>query len=563
MTPTSTEFRRHPQASAMALPRLGPRRARVLAASALAVVLLASGCGSGGDGDKDGGFSNDGIPEGGMFGQQETPDAVDGGTLRIGEFYPVTSLDPVASIAHGCCGGNELNAIFDTLLRFDPKTQEFVPQLAESIEGNSDHTAFTLRLRKGTTFSDGSQLDSSAVVFSMKRFIALKSRFAPLVDNIASYETPNPLTVVFRLKTSWPQFPAVLVDAPGMVVSPAAVKAQGDEQFAKTPVGAGPFTVDTFVAGEQMKLSANENYVNGRPHLDGLVFQYLAGDDPKVDALESGQLDAAFLRDAVALDRARAAGYPGFVNLQGIGKQLSLNSGVGTKDDRPTFDPRVRRAIALAIDPAVINERAYEGTGFPTKDYLPETSPYRGESSTLDYDATEAKKLVAEAKKDLAWDGGLNFVCDSAPTSRAAALAVNGMLDAVGFKTDLEIIGDTSVLTQRTNVQGDYDVACAGFNLDGYFPYIALKLRFSSDSVQNTTGYSSPELDALIDTLQSASEKEDLTAALDQIQARMDEDVPVVPVSSWPEAMVWSHAVHGVEPSGYSTVLFDKAFVTK
>lgn len=528
-----------------------------------AVALVAAGCSKPqSSGQSTGGSADRSIPEGGMIGQQAEVKPVQGGTLNIGENYPVGTLDPVASIAHGCCGGNELSAIYDTLVRFDPKTRTFEPQLAASLEGNSGATEFTLKLRPGTTFSDGTPLDSAAVVFSLKRFIELKSRFAPLVANIASYDTPDAQTVVFTLKSAWPQFPSVLTDAPGMIVSPAAVKQLGNEKFAQTPVGAGAFKVKSFVPSTRLDLVANAGYVNGRPPLDGLVFKYLEGDTPKVDAMKSGQLQATFLRDAIALDAARKAGFPGYVNLQGLGRQLTLNNGVGEKK-RPTSDKRVRQAIAMAINPKVINERANEGTGFPTKNLLAPGSAYLGKHSTLDYDKDKAKALVKAAKKDLGWDGSLNLVCDTSPSIKAAAVAMSGMLDAVGFKTDLELVGDTSVLTQRTNVQGDFDAACGGFNLDGHFPYIALKLRFASDSVQNTTGYRNPELDSLLTELQAADTKDQITSVMDKVQDLFSEDAPVVPVGAWPESMVWLPEVHGIKPTGYSVVLFDKAFLAK
>ena len=151
-----------------------------------------------------------------------------GGSITFSVYGESAGLDPTINSGTGVVGGIELTAVYDTLMRYDPTSGQFVPRVAESLEHNADNTQWTLKLRPNVKFSDGSALDSAAVVSSMKRHIDKKSRSLSLVQPIKEYQTPDPLTVVFVLDSSWSGFPFALASAPGMIVNPAAVQKLGD-----------------------------------------------------------------------------------------------------------------------------------------------------------------------------------------------------------------------------------------------------------------------------------------------------------------------------------------------
>ena len=95
-----------------------------------------------------------------------------------------------------------MGAIYDTLMRIDPATKTFVPQLAESMTSNADGSEFTLKLRPNVKFSDGTDYDADAVVFGLKRHVQYGSALAGQVSSIKEYTVVDKLTVKFTLTAS-------------------------------------------------------------------------------------------------------------------------------------------------------------------------------------------------------------------------------------------------------------------------------------------------------------------------------------------------------------------------
>lgn len=540
------------------------RRARhyLTVATAALLALTAVACGSddedGGSATGDGGAAPS--DERGFVGDQPEAEPQDGGVLNFGVYAETAGLDPTVVNGSGVAGGIELAAIYDTLLRFNPETLEYEPKLAESFEGNEDGSEWTLRLREGVTFSDGTPLDAEAVVFSMQRHVERESRFAGMVARVAEFETPDPLTVVFHLSEPWTSFPFVLAYMPGMIVSPTAVGELGDEEFNRSPVGAGPFAVERYAPGEELVLEARDDYWDGRPHLDGVRFTVLQGAQANLEAMQSGELQMAFLREPQVVQEARDAGYPGYLNWPNLSSLLLINQGVRGQD-RPAADLRVRQAIAAAIDPEIINQRADQGHGYPSYDILSENSPYHDEASTLEHDPDRARQLLDEVKAETGWDGSLDLACSNIPSRSNWALAAGAQLDAVGFDVTVDTSGTVADLIRQVAVDADYDLACWGFNLDDANPYISLSQHVASESRQNVVGYANDEMDALIEELRQASTPEAVTDVMNQVQALWDETIPSVPTGVTPEFIAWDQSVHGLVPTVNTMLLLDKAFI--
>jgi peptide/nickel transport system substrate-binding protein len=394
----------------------------------------------------------------------------------------------------------------------------------------------------------------------MQRHVENESRFAGMVARVAEFETPDPLTVVFHLSEPWTTFPFVLAYMPGMIVSPTAVGELGDEEFNRSPVGAGPFAVERYAPGEELVLEANDDYWNGRPYLDGVRFAILQGAQANLEAMQSGELQMAFLREPQVVNEARDADYPGYLNLPNLSGMLLINHGVRDQD-REAADLRVRQAIAAAIDPEILNQRADQGHGYPGFDILSESSPYHDQGSTLEHDPEQARQLLEEVKAETGWDGSLELACSNNPSRANWALAVGAQLDAVGFDVTVDTSGTVSDLIRRVAVDADYDLACWGFNLDDANPYIALSQHVASESRQNVVGYADEEMDALIDELRGAADPETTTDILNQVQARWDETIPAVPTAVVPELIAWDQSVHGVVPTVNSMLLLHEAFI--
>ena len=218
-----------------------------LAGCAVVGALVLSSCGSSEDAEQSGNdTSSDGgdlttaeIYETGLVNVDEDPgEPQQGGTLTVAEYSEARTLDPAKTYANGAAGGSALAAVYDTLMRYDHEGDSFEPQLAESLESDDD-TTWTLTLREGVTFTDGTPLDAETVVASTNRYTENYAYQAlTLLANLADMSATDERTVTFTLRGPWSTFPNILAGGAGMIVAPAAYA--DAENF--EPIGAGPFT---------------------------------------------------------------------------------------------------------------------------------------------------------------------------------------------------------------------------------------------------------------------------------------------------------------------------------
>lgn len=530
--------------------RMTGRSGRMAAALVgVGVVLAACSSGANGEGSQSG---SDTYETGLVNVQSEGGDPVAGGTLTYGVQLLTPTLDPLRATARGGQGGEALAAVYDVLMKYDIGSGEFSPQLAESLQ-STDDTTWTLRLREGVRFSDGTPLDAAAVVASIERYNAGGGNGADLwKQSVKSTETQDSSTVIFRLANSWPRFPSMLALGHGMIVAPGA---QQGEKF--TPVGAGPFTEAGFLPGEERTFTANPDYYGGPPNLASLRMVALNGPQENFESLEAGQLDVAYIRGlGSAINAAKDAGYPGFVDVLNAGGAELINN----REGRPGTDVRVRQAISHAIDPDLIDQRAEEGQGLPGSELFGQTSQWHTDVAGPVYDPAKATELLNQAKAD-GYDGRLKYTVLNEPKDQAIGLAVQSLLQAVGFTVDIVYANNAGDLLNSVYVKHEFDLAHAGIGLYESIPDAGLQSVLSSTSLRNTAGYANPEMDGLLKELQAAPDDDAARDVIARVQSLWNDTVPSVPISGLAAFWAWQKDVHEVVPTATGIMLFDKAWV--
>lgn len=476
---------------------------------------------------------------------------VAGGELKFGVLTEPNSLDPAATIAALTTGGLEMINIYDTLLRFDAAANSFVPQMAEDIRPDGDERVWTLRLRDGVQFSDGTPLDAAAVKASQERYIEKKGPESALwKDSVVQISTPDPKTVVYELNKTWSDFPGLLTSGPGMIVAPASANADGPF----TPVGAGPFAFEKWQGKEYVLLRANPGYWAGAPHLDALRVLYMPSEDVALETMAAGGLDATFVRDPDQTARVVATEPSGFVNMTAAQNAAIVNAAEG----RPGHDVRVRRAMQLAVDPLLMTDRAY-GTDDGSSTIFPEYSRWHTDTQGLQYDPEEARRLLDEAKAD-GYDGKLRYTEASDPGSQKAALAFESLLESVGFDVEVELLASVSDQIRTVIVERDYDVAGWGLSYREADPFPKMFSTMHSRGSQTYNMHTSPAMDTLIEDFQLASATEDKLQIMDQIQRQVNEDAPYLVFGPFAEIVVWEPGLHGVTSTSNSMLLFGGAW---
>jgi peptide/nickel transport system substrate-binding protein len=550
------------------------RRRKAALAALTAVCLLAAACGDdGGTKAQAGATTTTGTPK-------------SGGVLTFGVFGENLGFDPVVSNGVGTNGGHEMNALYDTLVRWDPQAKTYEPRIAESLTANADSTVWTMKLRPGVMFTDGTPLNADAVIYNLQRHVKYNARYAGLVRRIADMKATDAQTVTFTLASSWPGFPFTLTVGPGMIGSPTALQACGvtvprDCSFNTSPVGAGPFSMESFKPKESTQLKRNPTYYGGPAYLDAVRFVYIPGADATYNALKSNTIQAGFLREAVTIKKAKDEGTGGTEVLNWLGEIMLVNNGVQVKctGGKPdpicagkadgtliattpiTADKRIRQAVAAAIDPKVVNERANEGAATAGNAIFLSSSQWNSGIAGPKVDAARAKQLVEEVKKEGKWNGTIRLNCDNTPNRTNTALAVKTMLEAAGFTVQLKNDYDLLALIQDVLVRKDFDLACWGFSVYEDQPLVNLESNLSSKSTGNWIGYASPAMDSAIDKTLGAKTTAEKKAALDEISRLWTEDVPSVGLSASGEFIAWRADVHGIRLSSTSSALFDKAWI--
>ncbi|MFC9519255.1 ABC transporter substrate-binding protein [Nocardiaceae bacterium NPDC056970] len=526
------------------------RPARLLLGGLAAVAVLLAGCSSGGT---DATVASVSLQQAGFVGDRAVDtEPVAGGSLTFGSYSLPTVLDPARTQAAASTGGTEMAAIYDTLVRHDTESRTFVPQLAESLNSSDDLVTYTVRLRPDTRFSDGSVLDARAVKWSIERFVAAKADASQTWTNVVdAIETPDEVTVVFRLKRPWGDFPVLLSTGAGMIVGAGSEK---DGTF--SPVGAGPFAVTKFAPREELLLSARSDYVGGKPPLDTLRFVPTAGAQAQYESMRSGQFDMTYiLRDEQVIDRVLDAGYAGFLSPTGQNGIGVINSRPG----RPGADVRVRQAIAYGVDPEAINQRANAGLGTASSELVPEGSRWYSGVEGIRFDPERARQLLGAAKAD-GFDGRISYLTTHDPGQQATALTVQAALQSIGFDVTVDYATDTTDLVRKVYRDHDFDLTRAGAPIGEEAPFLNLYGSMGSDSRNNATGFADPEMDRLLIAVQTAPTDDTKRDAIGDVQRYANETVPYV---LWGPAAVltaWEPTVHGVKRTVTDIVLFDSAW---
>ncbi|QDQ99448.1 ABC transporter substrate-binding protein [Tomitella fengzijianii] len=532
-------------------------RATRLAAALAAGALLVAGCSSASDSSSSGGTSGTIDPDAVATGwvgatHGDVDGAQDGGSLSYATYSSVTTLDPANRQDGGATGGTEMAAIYDVLMRFDNDSHEYLPQLAESLTPNADNTVWTLKLRDGVTFSDGTPLNSDAVVWSVNHYLEKRGTHSQIWNaSVESTVAQDPLTVVYTLKRPWKEFPAMLTTGPGMIVAPSSM---AGGEF--TPVGAGPFTVSNFAPHDELALTARQGYWGGTPHLAELRFPAIVQEQGKVDAIKSGGVQAGYIRNVDVIHGAIAGGMSGWSYAANMSKVLLINS----RDGRAGADPRVRQAIVAAVDPEVFDTRVEGGYGEPNSAMFPPSSKWSQDGDAPRYDPDKARALLDQAKAD-GFDGALTYSGVNEAAAQNSALAFQAMLQKVGFTVNLDLSSSISDLVKTMYAEHDYDIGYAAFNVLDDDPFVRLFGNLYSKSSANPMGYANPQMDDLLMQLQSAPDDDAKRDVLAKMQKLVDDTAPFATLGAGRAFIAMDDSVQGVKPNMDGIMLFDKAWI--
>ena len=311
----------------------------------------------------------------------ETPDdsdveAVAGGVLRIGIEAEVDGINP-ASSSLSQPGLLMAQQVFDSLIRFNTDDQ-WVPYLAESMTPSDDNRSWTLKLREGIMFHDGTPLNSEAIRVNFETALndplvglAVKP-FFPAVDE-GALEIVDDLTVTYNLLDPDARFPTSLAGQLGYVASPTWLAAAlEDPVLNQAPVGTGPFIYDSRTEDSVTKFVRNDDYWNDIALLDAVEFYPVTDPDVRANLLLEGELEGLVTTNVGSTETVAAD-----PTIQNLLDDTGDESFVMLNTSMPPFDNILaRQALTFATPRDNYNTLIGLGVNRPSDGMFTPDSPY-------------------------------------------------------------------------------------------------------------------------------------------------------------------------------------------
>ncbi|WP_369372871.1 ABC transporter substrate-binding protein [Promicromonospora sp. Populi] len=493
--------------------KLSTRRAVPALAITLALLTTAA-CGSSGTDDDDAG----------------------GGTLTAAGPIPIENLDPHGPSSMDAGTQLAARALFSQLV-VSTGPGEFAGELATEWEPNEDTSQWTFTLRDGVEFSDGEPVTADTVVASFERVQELQG---PLAGNFVDYtvEAPDEATVVFDAGKPDASFVAKISS---FFVTPEGV----DDAFFQEPVGSGPFVVESFEPGQELRMTPNPTYWDGAPELQELVFQSIPEISARMTALQTGEVDVTW---AMPDDQIAALQGDTSITVENVDSPGVITMWMNSSEET-LQEAAVRRALWQAVNFEEITASLFPETGTPADSVVSPVVLGYAPQEPVAYDPEAARAALEEAGFDFDTTLRLQF---SQPQFAQFAQAVAS--DLAEIDVQVEPLQKEQAVFLEDLLAMNWDINLQQVGSQGYDA--ATNLGRLYPCAAGRTGYCNEDLDTLLADAEATSdtaEREDLYAQATQII--WDDAVGMYPMFvGTPYA--WRSGVEGFEPASDSTPYF-------
>ena len=432
--------------------------------------------------------------------------------IVIGLSADVTAIDPHY---HNLTPNNAVaKHLFDYLVARNEKSQ-LMPGLATGWKA-IEPTVWEFSLRKGVKFSDGSDFTAADVVASIERVPRVPnspSPFTAYTKQITKIEVVDPYTIRFRTAQPYPLMPSDMVQI--AIVSKSAASASTDDfNSGKSAIGTGPYKLVRYAKGDRIELARNDNWWGGKTPWEKVTLRLITNDAARVAALLSGDVQA--IENVPTADVGRLKQDKRLALYRQTSDRLmyvhmdsnrDVTPMVTAKDGKPLAknplrDPRVRRAMSMAVNRPLIVERVMEGEAVPAGQLVPDFLFGATKNLKVEkHDPEGAKKLLAEAGYPDGFAITLHATNNRYVNDAKIAQALAQMWTRVGIRTEVVAMPSATFFPQATELK--FSVLLAGWSTgtgEASSSLKALLMTFNKEKgfgTANRGRYSNGKVDAL------------------------------------------------------------------
>lgn len=449
--------------------------------------------------------------------------------------------------------------VCERLLRLNPDLT-ISPGLAESVS-NPDPTTWIYKIRQGVTFHDGTPMTADDVVASLGAHVnpAFGSFWMGAFANVASITKTATDEVTVKLTRPDSTFNEYMATNAGTVESAAFLaKAGADYGNSSTGVNCtGPFQFDSWTPGDSITLKRYDGYWDPelKAKAGAVRFVFLSDPNTRVNAWAAGEVDGGWQVPSNAIEQLES-GAPGELY---FGVNTAVASEIVSKLDGPLGDPRVRRALLMAIDREGVAAAAEHGIGTVARSLVTastwsgltgdEVAAAQAGLPGYDYDPEAAKALAAEAGVD-----GQQIVIATTPAFQAADIIAAAVADAartIGLDPKIETVSPDAytLLFSDPAARAKYDMF-----MTYWYASVADPMDYfgtlRTGNFGNYSGWSNAEFDqaaaaAIAAPLDDPGRVDDVRAA----EAIAMDELPWLPIYSSPTSVWLGDRITGVSPS--------------
>jgi peptide/nickel transport system substrate-binding protein len=490
------------------VPRRTKRGLRRGAVAAAVLALAVSACSS--------------SPGGGGSGSSTS-----GGILRLGTPATIASLNPFTT--SNTLAGDSFEQMYPYLVQYNLRSDQIEGDFATSWQSSSDGLTWTFHTRPGAKWSDGKPLTTADAAWTLNTIVKFQkgptAEEAGNVVNMTKATATSPTTLEVQYSSPVADALAALAQVPILPEHIWGQFATGNgsalRKYTNLPssggtiVSGGPFILSKYVANQIVLFKRNPDWYGQRPQIAGFGYQYFANSDSEVEALKSGQIDAALGNPALpgtAVGSLKSAGF-NIVNVHATSlHDIIINTNPAqAASHRELANPKVREAFEYATDRVTIDKVAYLGYAQPGGSLIPPASGAWSDPSIkgLPYDISKANALLDQAGYKTGPGGvrtanghpmAYTFLISTdngGEGTRAAAIMATDF-KKIGVKLNVQVVNDP---TLNNDLYGNHykNFAMAMWGWDAFIDpnYMLSVVTCGQLGNLSDSGYCDPAYDAL------------------------------------------------------------------